>query len=198
MKPDAHTNENAPFSHFFNEKEFLSLSFIEQLAFIRHLSTLLLMGKQNAAADSLKWHPESALGQELGRYNATYISGDGLFDPSFSIDNVGDLNFLGECGISLCKHGNDEVLGFEVWLFDKSDVHTESLLLIPEGKLGVNDEKTEKFVKEKSLPVSELTSGGIYTVESNKLRLQIQITKLELVGGKVQQLSVELISYKKI
>lgn len=199
MKLGEPTIEKDPFSHFFNESAFLSLSLRDKFAFIQHLSTLLLKGKQDYRVDSMVWHPESALGQELGKHKATYISGDKLFDESFSIDSVEGLEFLGECGLTFSKvDGDEEVLGFEAWLFDKKDIRTQTLLLIPEGKLSAGDAKTKKLVKQKNLPVSELIPGGIYTIESEKLRLQLQVIELETIDGKVGKLSVEMTSYKKL
>lgn len=199
MKQGEHMSEKGPFSHFFNEEEFLRLSIKDRLVFVQHLSTLLLKGKQDHHVDSAAWHPESALGQELGKYKATYLQSDSLFDENFSIDSIGGHEFLGECGLTLSKIDKDEeVLGFEAWLFDKSDIQTQSLLLIPEGKLSADDKKTKKLVKEKNFPVSELILGGIYTIESEKLRLYFQVTELEIVEGKIWKLSVEMTSYKKL
>ncbi len=69
----------------------------------------------------------------LARFQSSYSYGRDNYDDSFSIENT-DGDFLGECGV-----GVSEILGtgtpknvtaFEVWLFDKNDIRTETKVVM--------------------------------------------------------------------
>jgi hypothetical protein len=70
----------------------------------------------------------------LGVYEAEYHHGDDDFDCSFNIES--ERGFMGECGVGVSEVLSSDpvrrVAVLEVWLFDKSDIRTESKLLVSE------------------------------------------------------------------
>ena len=69
----------------------------------------------------------------IARFNSTYNFGRDNYDDSFSIENTSG-DFLGECGVGISESiGTDtpkNVTAFEVWLFDKNDIRTETKVLM--------------------------------------------------------------------
>ena len=69
----------------------------------------------------------------LARFQSTYNYGRDNYDDSFSIENT-DGDFLGECGVGVSETiGTDipkNVTAFEVWLFDKNDIRTETKVVM--------------------------------------------------------------------
>ena len=63
----------------------------------------------------------------------TYVSGDDLYDESFSIDTQGG-DFLGEYGVGISETVGvgdpKKVTALEVWLFDKNDIKTATKVLM--------------------------------------------------------------------
>ena len=63
----------------------------------------------------------------------TYVSGDDLYDESFSIDTQGG-DFLGEYGVGVSETigvgDPKKVTALEVWLFDKNDIKTATKVLM--------------------------------------------------------------------
>lgn len=70
----------------------------------------------------------------LGVFEAEYHYGDDDFDCSFNIE--AERGFMGECGVGVSEVLSSDtarrVAVLEVWLFDKSDIRTESKLLVSE------------------------------------------------------------------
>jgi hypothetical protein len=68
----------------------------------------------------------------LGPFVATYNLGDVDFDMSFGIESPNG-DFLGECGLGTADTTGSgdvqRVTAFEVWLFDKTDIRTVSVVL---------------------------------------------------------------------
>lgn len=69
----------------------------------------------------------------LAGFQTTYIRGDDNFDKSFIIENANG-DFLGECGVSISEsigtNGARNVTAFEIWLFDKTDTHTVTKVIM--------------------------------------------------------------------
>lgn len=84
--------------------------------------------------------PTSMAGAEEGitavpiaKFTSNYTFGRDNYDDSFSIENrAGD--FLGECGVGISEsigtNTPKNVTAFEVWLFDKNDIRTETRVLM--------------------------------------------------------------------
>jgi hypothetical protein len=76
--------------------------------------------------------PRTAFAEEgqptpIAQFMTTYMSGDDLYDDSFSIDSPSG-DFMGECGVGISDTigvgDPKKVTAFEVWLFDKNDIQT--------------------------------------------------------------------------
>lgn len=69
----------------------------------------------------------------VAQYVTTYVTGDDLFDDSFSIDSPAG-EFLGECGVGISETigvgDPKKVTAFEVWMFDKNDIQTVTKVLM--------------------------------------------------------------------
>jgi len=119
--------------------------------------------------------PESTLGQ----FETTYNLGDEEYDVSYSIESsTGE--FLGECGISALENtGSGKTEGaaaFEIWLFDKDDVRTETKVLMSEQAFQDTTLRDELALKGELV---QAQPGQVITLETANLRLDARITDLE-------------------
>jgi hypothetical protein len=119
----------------------------------------------------------------LGHFETTYSLGDEGYDISYSIEaSTGE--FLGECGVSALEEvGIGEpgrVSAFEVWLFDKEDVRTETRVLVSAPALG-DDALREKLADKGAFVQAE--PGRVIALETANLRLDATITDLEHESG---------------
>lgn len=122
--------------------------------------------------------PTTTTAGALGRFVASYAIGNDNYDTSFSLESPRQ-EFLGECGMGVSEtigEGKpDQVAAFDLWLFDKADVRTVTLVLVSEyafkdqalrAKLGA---KGEAILAEK---------GKVLTLETRALRITAQIVEL--------------------
>lgn len=114
----------------------------------------------------------------LIHYQSTYRIGNDMYDEVFSIDQ-GDT-FRGECGIGIGETLNNTepkaVTAFEVWLFDKDDIHTATWYLLSDFSLsneGILDRLQQHGKCELIRP------GGVYTLETETLEVEIRVLELE-------------------
>ena len=140
--------------------------------------------------------PETAA---IGPFVATYNLGDIDFDMSFGIESPSG-DFLGECGLGMAETiGGGEVqrvTAFEVWLFDKTDIRTVSLVLASEHA------NSDAALRTKLASRGEVTlaqPGGTFSISTSTLELQGRVLDLAYGGGDVPaqsyftSLSVELV-----
>ncbi len=114
----------------------------------------------------------------LIHYQSTYRVGNDMYDEVFSIDQ-GDT-FRGECGIGIGETLNNTepkaVTAFEVWLFDKDDIHTATWYLLSDFALsndGILDRLQQHGKCERIKP------GGVYVLETETLEVEIRVLELE-------------------
>lgn len=126
--------------------------------------------------------PEAAA---IGPFVATYSLGDIDFDMSFGIESPNG-DFLGECGLGMAETigGGDvqRVTAFEVWLFDKTDIRTVSLVLASAHA------HTDPALRTKLASRGEVVlaqPGGRFSVQTSSLRLEGQLLDLAYGGGDV-------------
>lgn len=114
----------------------------------------------------------------MTQFMTTYMTGDDLFDDSFSVDSpTGD--FLGECGIGISESIGvgepKQVAAFEVWLFDKNDIQTVTKVLMSEHAYSDNtlrerlEKKGEPFLAE---------PGAEMILETATLRLVARVVDM--------------------
>ncbi len=114
----------------------------------------------------------------LGHFETTFNLGDEGYDVSTSIQSpTGE--FIGECGVSavedLAVGEVGSVSAFEIWLFDKDDVRTETAVLLSETAAA------DGTVRERLAPKGELLEaeqGQVITLETANLRLHATIAEL--------------------
>jgi hypothetical protein len=119
--------------------------------------------------------PESALGQ----LETTFNLGDQGYDVTVPIESSAG-EFLGECGISALEDTSpgepDRVAAFEVWLFDKDDVRTETKVLLSERAFA-DDALRERLATKGEL--IRVQQGQTVTLETANLRLDARIAEAE-------------------
>ncbi|HOG46074.1 MAG TPA: hypothetical protein PLJ35_14235 [Anaerolineae bacterium] len=121
----------------------------------------------------------------LGPFVATYNLGDIDFDMSFGIESAtGD--FLGECGLGMAETvgGGDvqRVTAFEVWLFDKTDIRTVSVVLAS------SHAHSDAALRTKLASRGEIVlaqPGGSFSVKTSSLKLEGRILDLAYGSGDV-------------
>jgi hypothetical protein len=114
-------------------------------------------------------------------FMTTYLSGDDLYDDSFSIDSANG-EFLGECGVGISDTVGvgdpKKVSAFEVWLFDKNDIQTVTKVLM--SSRGMSDPSTLQRLSTKGEPVL-VEPGKTIMLETASLQLQAKV--VEMVYG---------------
>ena len=119
----------------------------------------------------------------LGPYVATYNLGDIDFDMSFGIEAPSG-DFLGECGLGMAETiGSGDVqrvTAFEVWLFDKTDIRTVSLVLASAHAHG-DPALRAKLSSRGEVVLAE--RGATFAVKTSTLRLEGRVLDLAYGGG---------------
>ena len=114
----------------------------------------------------------------LIHYQSGYRIGNDMYDEVFSIDQ-GDT-FRGECGISIGETLNNTepkaVTAFEVWLFDKDDIHTATWYLMSDFALS-NEGISHRL--EQRGKCDRIRKGDLYTLETETLKVEIKVLELE-------------------
>ena len=137
--------------------------------------------------------PEEAAGDEesdqqndiLIHYQSTYRVGNDMYDEVFSIDQ-GDT-FRGECGIGIGETLNNTepkaVTAFEIWLFDKDDIHTATWYLLSD--FAVSNEGILERLQQHG-KCEQIRTGGVYVLETETLEVEIRVLELEY-GSEMQE-----------
>lgn len=124
---------------------------------------------------------EGDLDRPAAHFMTTYLSGDDLYDDSFSIDSANG-EFLGECGVGISDTVGvgdpKKVSAFEVWLFDKNDIQTVTKVLMSSRAMG--DANTLQRLSAKGEPIL-VEPGKQILLETASLQLQAKV--VELVYG---------------
>lgn len=114
----------------------------------------------------------------LIHYQSQYRIGNDMYDEVFSIDQ-GDT-FRGECGIGIGETLNNTepkaVTAFEVWLFDKDDIHTATWYLMSD--FAMSNEGISKRLEQRG-KCDRIRKGDLYTLETETLVVDIKIIELE-------------------
>lgn len=136
-------------------------------------------------------------------FNSVYILGDDLYDDSFAIETDSG-EFLGECGSGISETigvgDPKKVTATEVWLFDKNDIRTVTKVLMSEH--AYNDQALRSKLAPKGDAVMA-TPGGIITLETQTLRIQIKILDLQYGEGGLppkshfERLTVQIAAWPK-
>jgi hypothetical protein len=127
----------------------------------------------------------SAMGEQspIAQFVTTYVSGDDLFDDSFSIDSASG-EFLGECGVGISETigvgDPKKVSAFEVWMFDKNDIQTVTKVLM--SAHAYNDPSTYQRLQAKGEPIM-VERGQRVTLETATLQMIATIAEIDYGQG---------------
>ncbi len=147
----------------------------------------------------------TAAKEHVGTYLVTYRHGpDEPFDTSFSIE-AEDGEFLGECGVGVAENIGDAVperaCAMEVWLFDKSDIHTPTKVLASEQ--AIRDAGMREILLSHG-EVVPATPGQTFTLETADLLLEVEVMSCTYGAATdtpaqsfFQELDLELRAYRK-
>ncbi len=119
----------------------------------------------------------------ITQFMSTYVTGDDLFDDSFSIDSPSG-EFLGECGVGISETigvgDPKKITAFEVWLFDKNDIQTVTKVLMSQHAYG--DGAIASRLASKGEPVL-LEPGGRVYLETATLVLEARVVDMNYGQG---------------
>lgn len=147
-----------------------------------------------------------AMGEEppISQFITTFVSGDDLFDDSFSIEAPSG-EFLGECGIGISESVGigepKKVTAFEVWLFDKSDIQTVTKVLM--SAHAYNDPATYQRLEAKGEPVL-VEPGKQIVLETKALQLVAVVSDMEYAKSSLpdkshfERMTLELAIWPKV
>lgn len=109
----------------------------------------------------------------------TYVSGDDLYDESFSIDTQGG-DFLGEYGVGISETigvgDPKKVTALEIWLFDKNDIKTATKVLMSPHAF---DDANLRARLEAKGELVLLEPQGQIILETATLQLLVTVNDLE-------------------
>ncbi len=114
----------------------------------------------------------------LGRFVPTYNLGNDNYDTSYSLETSRG-EFLGECGMGISEtigEGKpDKVTAFDLWLFDKADVRTVTLILMSEYAFNDQALRTKLATKGEAVLAEK---GKTLSLETPSLAISAQIVEL--------------------
>jgi hypothetical protein len=109
---------------------------------------------------------------------STYVHGDTHFDESFAIELNGA--FLGQCGMgpseAVNRYDREKTAAFEVWLFDKNDVRTTTVVLLSEHTYD-NESLKAKLQTKGELLLAE--PDAVTVLETKTLRVQARVLDMQ-------------------
>jgi len=115
----------------------------------------------------------------LGQFATAYKLGDDGYDTSFTIELPAG-EFLGECGVGISEILDEgppqKVTAFELWLFDKNDIHTVTKVLMSEHAYNDPDLMT-KLKPKGDIVIAQ--PGELLILETATLRVQAQIAEMD-------------------
>jgi hypothetical protein len=130
---------------------------------------------------------EDAVVPPTAKFLASYKFGDELYDDSFSIDSSAG-EFLGECGVGVSETvgvgDTQKVTAFEVWLFDKNDIQTETKVLMSSYAYSDNEVRSRLAAKGEPVIVSP---GSSIVLETQALYMIAKVIDMGYGDGAMPQ-----------
>ncbi len=144
-----------------------------------------------------------AVGPPLAQFVTSYTLGEDHYDPSFPIE-LENNEFMGECGVGISETigvgAPNKVTACEVWLFDKNDIRTVTMVLMSE--YAFHDEALRAKLAPKGEPVLA-EAGKELALETKSLRVQAHIVEATYGMGDLppnsffERLTIELAAWVK-
>ncbi|MCL4486804.1 MAG: hypothetical protein M1570_01580 [Chloroflexi bacterium] len=134
--------------------------------------------KSNAKRRERAVPPSPTPSGQLGRFVATFSIGNDNYDTSFSLETA-QQDFMGECGMGISEtigEGRpDKVTALDVWLFDKADVHTETLVVMSEYAYKDETLRGKLAIKGTAILAAK---GKLISLDTQSLHLDGRITEV--------------------
>lgn len=111
------------------------------------------------------------------QWDSTYTEGRNPYDESITLETK-EGDFLGEAGIGMNDvvpdSGGSQVMDFDLWVFDKTDINTYSRILMTEK--AYNDDALRAKVEANPLAEAVLAkSGETIAIESQTMRIEVKL-----------------------
>jgi len=123
----------------------------------------------------------------LANFMCTYTRGNKDFDETYSIDSK-DGEFLGECGVELVKTSLDDSgekpSVFDIWLFDKNEINTQSIILM--SSKAFSDDVLKKQLKTRGKPLKAVIGEESY-IQTDHLLMKFRIVDMICSKGDTGQ-----------
>ena len=125
----------------------------------------------------------------LARYSTTYVLGDDRYDRSFVVENRNG-EFIGECGVGVWETigagSPKRVTAFEVWLFDKEDMRTVTVVLMSDYAFYGSSLRPKAALTSDVVLVEE---GKDISLDTETLLLRARVSEAVYGEGKYPQAS---------
>jgi len=158
------------------------------------------VSEEFASPERASWGTEEP---PLAQFVTTYTLGDDHYDPSFSIE-LEDGEFMGECGVGISETigvgAPNKVTACEVWLFDKNDIRTVTMVLMSE--YAFHDEALRAKLASKGEPLL-VEAGKELMLETKMLRVQVRVVEAAYGAGGLppnsffERLTIDLAAWAK-
>lgn len=132
--------------------------------------------------------PDATLSQAESRYRtpvlrktSTYTSADTTFDEVYEIERDDNGEFLGECGVDIAEmaagsgDGQKGATAFEVWIFDKVDIRTQTQVLASSSAF--NDAAVRPILEAKGALV-QAKVGAEIVLSTAAMWLRARVTEM--------------------
>ncbi|HNT30297.1 MAG TPA: hypothetical protein PKL83_05085, partial [bacterium] len=114
-----------------------------------------------------------------------------MFSESYTIDSPSG-EFLGEAGIDMSdKEGYDQGRGVEVRMFNKNDIITRTVMLVPA------DREDTPAIPDNDWPIQRVNAGDVITLESPWLITTVTVTACATEGDRFKNIEVRMESHEK-
>jgi hypothetical protein len=118
----------------------------------------------------------------IQQWGSTYTVGRNPYDESITLETPVDNDFLGEAGIGMNDvvpgSNSGQVMDFDVWVFDKTDINTYSRIVMTEK--AYNDEALRARVATNPLAEAVLAKQGEKAIiESKTMRIEVNMVEVE-------------------
>jgi len=115
------------------------------------------------------------------------------FDRTFMLGEP-DAEYLGECGVGATSVGrgdSERISALEVWLFDRSDIHTVAKVLMSDK--AYRDDLLRDEVSTRGEPI-QAVPGTTFTLTGNRLQTEVTISAVSYLPGEPANSSFHRVS----
>jgi hypothetical protein len=148
----------------------------------------------------LPWQAKEKAPPYLWDFEAVY-AGEGIeFDHTFIIEEKKDEGkggeYFGECGMAAAAFVEGDtrrVSALEVWLFDKSDIRSETKVLISQHAFNDKDTREEMAGKGELVLAKP---GARFSLEGHRLRADVRVEEVEYQAKEPAESSFERLAVR--